>query len=61
MYSYESLNELTHELMAKGQLNKNNLHKIAIILLSISRNMYFGCSKEPSDRDSSFEYPQHMF
>ena len=23
--------------------------------------MCFGCSKEPFHRDSSFEYPQHMF
>ena len=23
--------------------------------------MCFGCSKEPSHRDVSFEYPQHMF
>ena len=23
--------------------------------------MYFGCSKEPSHRDGSVEYPQHMF
>ena len=23
--------------------------------------MCFGCSKEPSYRDGSFEYPQHMF
>ena len=23
--------------------------------------MCFGCSKEPSHRDGSFEYPQHMF
>ena len=23
--------------------------------------MCFGCSKEPSHRDNSFEYPQHMF
>ena len=23
--------------------------------------MWFGCSKEPSHRDSSSEYPQHMF
>ena len=23
--------------------------------------MCFGCSKEPSRRDDSFEYPQHMF
>ena len=24
-------------------------------------NISFGCSKELSHRDSSFEYPQHMF
>ena len=35
--------------------------KIAIIFLSISINMCFGCSKEQSHRESSFEYPQHMF
>ena len=35
--------------------------KIVIIFLSISFNMCFGCSKEPSQQDSSFEYPQHMF
>ena len=23
--------------------------------------MCFGCSKEPSHRDGSFEYPQHIF
>ena len=23
--------------------------------------MCFGCQKEPSHRDGSFEYPQHMF
>ena len=23
--------------------------------------MCFGCSKEPSHRDGSFEYPQHVF
>ena len=37
------------------------MRKIAIIILSISLNMCFGCSKEPSHRDGSFEYPQHMF
>ena len=26
-----------------------------------SFNIYFGCSKEPSQWDGSFEYPQHMF
>ena len=35
--------------------------KIAIIFLPISLNICFECSKEPSHRDDSFEYPQHMF
>ena len=43
-----------------GQL-RGKMRKIAIIFLSISLNMCFGCSKEPSDWDGSFEYPQHMF
>ena len=45
----------------RASLAKNNLRKIAIIFLPISLNMCFGCSKEPSHRDGSFEYPQHMF
>ena len=32
-----------------------------IIFLPISLNMCFGCSKEPSHWDGSFEYPQQMF
>ena len=35
--------------------------KIVIIFLSIRLNMCFGCSKEPSHRDSTFDYPQLMF
>ena len=31
------------------------------IFLSQSLNMCFRCSKEPSHRDGSFKYPQHMF
>ena len=37
------------------------MRKFAIIFLSISLNMCFGCPKEPSHPDGSFEYPQHMF
>ena len=48
-----------HTIYCPG--SKNNLRKIAIIFLSISLNMCFGCSKEWSHRDGSFEYPQHMF
>ena len=29
--------------------------------LTHSLNICFGCPKEPSHRDGSFEYPQHMF
>ena len=32
-----------------------------INFLPINLNICFGCSKEPSHRDGSFEYPQYMF
>ena len=38
-----------------------NLRKIVNIFLPIVFNVCFGCSKEPSHRDGSFEYQQHMF
>ena len=44
-----------------GPVKQNYLRKNAIIFLSISLNMCFGCTKEPSNRDGSFEYSQHMF
>ena len=37
------------------------LRKISIIFLPINLNICFGCSKEPSHWDGSFEYPKHMF
>ena len=40
---------------------QKNLNKIVFIFLFISLNVCFGCSKEPSHGDGSFEYPQHMF
>ena len=40
---------------------QNSFHKIVHIFLPISFNIRFWCSKEPSHRDCSFEYPQHMF
>ena len=47
--------ELTdgHHKQFQRQIVKN--------FLSVSLNICFGCSKEPSHRDGSFEYPQHMF
>ena len=47
--------------LAAKELSKKTLRKITMIFLPISLNMCFGCSKEPSHRDGSFEYPQHMF
>ena len=35
--------------------------KIAIMFLSFHLNIDFGCSKEPSHGDSSFECPRYMF
>ena len=35
--------------------------QIVVVFLSISLNVCFGCSKEPSHSDGSFDYPQHMF
>ena len=35
--------------------------KMAFISLPIDLNRCFGCSKEPSHCDGSFEYPQHLF
>ena len=39
-----------------GQRSRN-----AIIFLFMDSYMCFGCSKEPSHWDGSFEHPQHMF
>ena len=35
--------------------------KIVVIFLPININICFGCSKEPSQWDGSFEHPKHMF
>ena len=43
------------------QKNKLFIRKIVIIFLFISLNICYGCLKEPSPRDGSFEYPQHTF
>ena len=43
------------------RLTKYFERKIINIFLPISFNIYFGCSKEPSHWDGSFEYPQHIF
>ena len=45
----------------RSRLKKIIGRKIVNIFLSISFSICFGCSKEPSHRDGSFEYPKHMF
>ena len=45
----------------KVQIRKFYEPKIVIFFLPINLNMCFGCSKVPSHRDGSLEYPQHMF
>ena len=40
--------------------NKNQRKNVSICV-PVSFNICFGCSKEPSHLDGSFEYPQHMF
>ena len=44
-----------------GQDKQNFECKNVNIFLSSNLNICFGCSKEPSQWDGSFEYPQHMF
>ena len=47
--------------MVQDQDKEKNECKIVNIFLFISFNICFGCSKELSHRDETFEYPQHMF
>ena len=45
----------------KGQAKQSFERKIVIIILPISLKICVGCPKEPSRRDSSFEYSHYMF
>ena len=44
-----------------GQDKEIYKRKIVIIFLPINLNMCFGCSKETSKWDGSFEYQQQLF
>ena len=35
------------------------MHTIIILSFTITLNIYFGCSKEPSQLDGFFEYPHY--
>ena len=45
----------------EGQLSNFFSVKLWLFSFTISLNICFGCSKEPSHRDGSFEHPQHSF
>ena len=57
--SPEHVNKIAHNT----GLDKNKLfeRKIVNIFLSASFKFCFGCSKDPSHWEGSFEYPQHKF
>ena len=44
-----------------AMLGAFTVYKIGTYFLPFYSNMCFGCSKEPSHGDSSFEYPHCMF
>ena len=48
-------------LKTKSDMNKNFQRKIVNIFLPINVNICFGCWKELTHWEGSFEYPQHMF
>ena len=48
------------EYLTKVQINKALESKTVNIFLSIRLNIVLG-AQEPSHRDGSFEYPQHLF
>ena len=52
---------MNETLIHRSRKRKCYKCKIANIFLPIHWNLSFGCSKEPSHWDGSFEYPQHMF
>ena len=43
------------------QLSKHFERKTVIIFLPSNLNIHFGCSKDQSHGDGSFEFQQHMF
>ena len=47
--------------VSQVKINQKILRKIVDIFLPINFNVGFWCSKDPSQWDGSFEYPQHMF
>ena len=63
--AYASLVRIAVKLYGRDTYHRFRTHiferNIVNIFLPISFNIGFGCSKEPSYRDGSFEYPEHMF
>ena len=55
------LNHCIITIQAQNYVNKMFQRKFENIFLPMIFSICFGCSKEPSQREGSFEYPQHMF
>ena len=49
--------EINDKVCIKSSINTIFARKIVNILLPISLSLCFGCSKEPSHLDGSFDYP----
>ena len=58
LYLFQSFQDI---LQHRFYINKIFEREIVNIFLFISFNTCFGCFKEPSHWDGSFEYTQHMF
>ena len=54
------LSMIIYEAFENNHVMSEVVCKIVNIFLSIGLNICFGCSKEPSHRDGSFEYSQHI-
>ena len=52
---------MIHIAYSYVRINKNVERKSVNNAQPINFSICFGCSKEPSHGDGSFEYPQHMF
>ena len=55
------MNRKAYLVNTEVKIYKNFQLKIVNIFLPINFNICFGCLKELSHLNGSFEYPQHMF
>ena len=59
--TFENLDVASFAVILSQGFDKQNFQRINVnIFLPMGFNICFGCSKEPSHWDDSFQYPQHM-